>query len=452
MNPLAHAFHMGNVTGHSMIASLIGALWIIGGAPAAIAQEPLTPPFSAPSPEARETRPTVQPLTLAGCYRLALQQSETIAIQQERLKETEGRFLQALSAALPRASFALSQRRQDGSGGSAFTLRDVPERKLAFTQPLFSGFKEFAAMAGARAERRQRTHEKTRAEHLLFLDVVSAFYGLLEYREDLKALEAIRLGLLQRIDELRARERLGRSRPSEVVSAESQLRRIEAEVERVRGLETISRQMLEFLTGMEEIQDVTDEEVSRPPPASAEASLSKANARPDVQAAEEASRVAARELNIAQAKLFPTVNLESNYYTKRVGASSGVDWDVIVKVDVPIFQGGQAVGGIRESAARARQARLQLAQAQRTAELDIRDALAALETGVDRRDLLERAWQAAEEDYRLQVEDYRLNLVNNLNVLDALQRLEDAKRDVLHAQYEVKRLSWRLRVATGEPW
>ena len=79
------------------------------------------------------------PLTLAEAYRLALKRSETIAIQGEAIKQTEGRFLQALGTALPRATFELSEKRQNGGGSSAFTLKKVPERKFIFSQPLFSG-------------------------------------------------------------------------------------------------------------------------------------------------------------------------------------------------------------------------------------------------------------------------------------------------------------------------
>jgi len=394
--------------------------------------------------------PPSYPLTLSECYALALWRSEEIAIQQEFLKETEGRFLQALSGLLPRASFAASHRQQDASGESAFKLKEVPERKFVFSQPLFSGFKEFAAMAGSRAERRQRTYEKVRAEQLLLVDVADAFYLLLEQREDLRALETIRSALLERLDELSARERLGRSRPSEVASAEAQLRRVEAEMERVRSQETIARQLLEFLTGLPRIEAITESAFAMPSLASEATYLAKADIRPDVRAAEEAWRVARHQVTIAQAKFWPSVGLESNYYTKRVGASEGVDWDVLLKVDVPIFQGGQNVGAVKESAAQARQARLRFLQTQRAAILDVRDGYTELRLAFARTDALKQALEAAEENYRLHVEDYRLNLVSTLDVLQALQELQDVRRDVIHVQHEAKRLYWRLQAAVGE--
>ena len=131
-------------------------------APLAAAQE-LLPPASV-TLECCQAPDRPDLLTLEEAYALALKQSETIAIQGELLKETEGRFLQALSGALPNASFEASEKRQDGTGSSSFTLKKIPERKFVFSQPLFSGFKEFAAMAGARAQRRQRAYDKIRAE------------------------------------------------------------------------------------------------------------------------------------------------------------------------------------------------------------------------------------------------------------------------------------------------
>ena len=404
--------------------------------------------------QAAEQAPFVReasvPLTLDEAYALALRRSEDVAIRRELITETEGRFLQAFSGALPRASFVWSEKRQDGAGTSAFTLSRVPERRFTVTQPLFGGFKEFAAMAGSRSERRQRTFERQRAEQLLLTDVANAFYLLLEQREELATFEVIRVALVDRLDELHEREQLGRTRPSEVAGAEAQLRRVEAELQLVRSREQAARQLLEFLTGLKTIEAVADEAHELPMLEPQDASLAKAPQRPDVQAQQQALQVAKRQVAVARAKLLPTADVEGNYYTERVGAAADVDWDVLLTVDVPIFQGGQAVGAWREAASKARQAQWRAAQVARSARLDIEQAHTELAAALEQHAALAQALQAAEDNYRLQAADYRLNLVSNLDVLQALQALEDARRETLHAYYEAKRLFWRLRVATGE--
>lgn len=430
------------------LASFLFALMLVMGGAVTTAQEPLV--LSAPHAEASPPSPETQPMTPADCYRLALKRSETIAIQRELIRQTESRLTQALSGVLPRASFEASEKRQDGSGGSSFTLKEVPERKFTFTQPLFSGFKEFAAMAGARAERRERGFEQARAEQLLFVDVSDAFYLVLERREDMDALETIRTALLQRIDELKERERLGRSRTSEVASAEVLLQRVEADIESARSDEITARQLLEFLTGRAPLAAITDAEPVLPPIAAESDFARKAGGRPDVRAAEEAWSVSQKAVTVARAGFWPEVDVESNYYTKRVGVSSGVDWDALLTVSVPLFQGGETVGAVREAASKARQAKLEYDRAQRQAELEIRDAHANLQGALARLAALRKALGAAEENYRLQQEDYRRSLVNNLDVLQALESLEGTRRDVIHAAYEAKRRHFQLLAAAGE--
>lgn len=391
------------------------------------------------------------PLTLDACYQLALKRSEVIAIQHERLKETESRFLQAFSGVLPRVSFSSSDKRQEDIGGSSsFTLPSVPERHFTFTQPLFRGFKEFKVMAGSRAEHRQRTHDQARAEQLLLLDVVEAFSLLVQQREDLYVLETTRLTLLERLDEIKTREQLGRSRSSEVASAEAQLRRVEAEWQRVNRLEVTARQLLEFLTGQEPIRAVDANVQATPMFSTEESYVAQAPFRADVQAAKEAYHVAHKLVGVARSDFWPDVDLESSYYTKRAGVSEDIDWDVTLTVDVPIFQGGETLGAVREAKSKARQSKLAWELAQREAELEIRDLHAQLSSARKRYQTLKQAETAAALNYRLQLEDYQRNLVSHLEVLEALQEFQDVRRDVIGVKHDAQRLSWKLRVATGQ--
>jgi len=390
-------------------------------------------------------------LSLSDCYRMALKQSEEVAMRAELITETEGRFQQAMSGILPRLSFSSTDKRQDGNGGSAFTLRHLPERKFVFSQPLFAGFKEFAAMRGVKAQKRKREQEKARAEQLLLVDISDAFHLLLEERQDLLVLDSVRQVLRERIRELEDRERIGRSRSSEVVTARAQLYRVEAEWESAQSRVTISEQLLEFLTGLDAIGDLADPGPVLPPAAPETDYLTKAAARPDVKAAEEAAEFARQQKGVARAQYLPTVGVDGNYYLERAGVSKDVTWDAALKVDVPIFQGGQAAGANREAASVARQAELRLKQLRRTAQREVRDAYADYDSARLRLNALLKALDATEESYQLQAQEYRLSLVSNLEVLNTLQILQDSRREVIHAQQEARRLYWKLKASAGCP-
>lgn len=389
-------------------------------------------------------------LTLADCYRLALKQSEEIALRQERIAETEGRFMRSLSSVLPKVSFVSLDKRQDGAGESAFTRKKLPERRFAFSQPLFSGFKELAAIKGARLERRQKEEEKARAEQLLLVDVSDAYHLLLEERREVSVLDSIRRILRDRIRELEGRERIGRSRPSERMAAYAQLYRVEAEWEAAQSRERVAAQLLEFLTGLPSIGELNDPGPWFAAPSPEAAYLERAFLRPDVKAAREGVDISRQQLKVAQAEFFPSVAGEGSYFVERSGAAQDVKWDASLKVDVPLFQGGAAAGAAKEAASWLRQAEIRAAQARRRSAQEIKDACAQYDAAVARVRALTEAVEAAETSYRLQAEEYRLSLVSNLEVLSSLEAFQEVRRDLARALYEAHRLYWRMKAAAGD--
>ena len=387
--------------------------------------------------------PPLTNVSLQECYRLALKQSETLAIQAELIREAEGRFQQSLSGILPKVSFDVNPSWEDVGDDIERDRTD----KFVFSQPLFSGFKEFAAMAASRAQGRQRKLEMERARQLLFKDVSDAFYYYLSYIEDMQALEKTREALNLRLNDLEERRKLGRSRPSEVASAQARLSRLEADIETVDSELSTARQLLGFLTG-HPIESLSDDLIVEDISENESHYTSKAADRPDVKAAHEAAQSAKHLVTAARAGHFPTVDLDGNYYTRRTGSSDS-DWDVLLSISVPLFSGGQTAGLIKEKKAVNRQAELTFQRTQRLAVNDIQNAYIRLRSSYRRTTALEKALAAAQRNYDLQVEDYGRSLVNNLDVLQALEDLQDAGRDAARSNNGLKRAYWDLQTALG---
>lgn len=419
------------------------------------ADEPLThsmAPKGAPQshpeqvPSASEGR--VEGLTLKQCYHLALKRSETIAIDSQVIKEAEAQFWQSLSGVLPQVNYVISQTKQDrGSGDNPQGSR---YRKFTFSQPLFSGFKEYAAIAAAKAQHKQRESQLQRAKQLLFTDVSDAFYFLQSYQEDLQAIEDIRKALVDRLALLKQRQSIGRSRESEVASAQASLYRIEADQEGVRSQLEVARQLLEFLIG-QPVTTIQDEDLPNDSVLSMEEFASHADHRPDVEAAKEAVVVAQKSVTIARAGFFPTVSLNGNSWNQRTATSSSdIDWDVTLNVNVPIFTGTQTIGAVKQAQAQEKEAVLSLSRTKRSAVLDIQNAYTKFVLDQKKEMALKRAVDAAYRNYFLQEADYKNSLVNNLDVLQALQDWESERRDHIAAQNETKRFYWSLKAAIGD--
>jgi len=404
-----------------------------------------------------DTPPASGSLKLSDCYELALKQSETIAISEDMIKVTEAHFLQALSIMLPHVSYlSVDSQEEDKwkSGGSSSSMSSISptkssERRFNMTQTLFSGFKAFAAIQGSTFEKDQRVQEKIRAEQLLFVDVSNAFYLLLEKRDDIKALYRVKKALESRIDELEAREKLGRSRTSEVVNARVQLYNTMAAIEAVKNQEVVARQLLEFLVGRSvgELDDVYSLPYDLKPE---EYYVAKAEQRPDIKAAKYAWDLSKKNITVVESDFLPTVNLDTNYYTQRTAFNKGVDWDVMLSVKVPIFEGTEVLGNSKEARLKAHERELDYRRTKRHAPYDIRESYVSLSTAISVTKELKNALNAARENLKLQKSDYEVSLVSNLEVLTAIQLLRDAERNYLHALYEAKRLYWQLRVAVGD--
>ncbi len=161
-------------------------------------------------------------LSLEECYRLALVQSEVVAIQKEAIARATAQIFNAASQGLGNVDFVINRALQEnksvpsgGSLGSTFVDPDKQESKFVISQPLFQGFKAIGALTGAGSYRREQTEAWIRAKELLYKDVAMAFYNVLRYEKEIEINHGIHELLVKRIKELEDREKIGRSRLSE---------------------------------------------------------------------------------------------------------------------------------------------------------------------------------------------------------------------------------------------
>lgn len=403
-----------------------------------------------------------EPLTLRDCYLFALRKSEALAIKKEDIEKTEADFLHAIDDAVGDVHFVITDefrepQNQTGGGdggdsvGGSFTREEVRERKFVITQPIFQGFKALGAAAGAGSLREQKTQEWIRAKQLLFLDVSAAFYGVLEKKKDLLTYEETQKLYKERITELEERERIGRSRRSEVVTALSRMKILEADRATAKAEIEISRLMLEFLTGTLVSPDqILEEKVpDQKVPREVAGYLEDLQYRPDLEASENAMDVAKKGVIVAQSGLWPNINLESNVYEHRDTFQSGINWDVLFKIDIPIFQGGKALSEVKRAWTGYKQAQYSFSGLRRDAEREIKETFTVWMLSKERHQALSEAVEAARENYVLQREEYSRNLVSNLDVLVALESLLNTRRDANRAFYVNVLNFWKLQIASG---
>jgi outer membrane protein TolC len=282
----------------------------------------------------------------------------------------------------------------------------------------------------------------------LFTDVSDAFYLYLSFQKDLEILDETRQALSQRVEELDKRQRIGKSRLSETASTRSRLLRTEALIESARGMKEVSSQLLEFLIG-QTFDRLVEEDLPADTIDAAQLLL-KVDKRADVIAAQESFAAYKNNITVARSTFLPSVILNGNAYTKRADAYEGNGWDATVGVNVPLFNGFNNVGQLKQAKAQAQEAYFQLSLDKRNAIREIRTAYSQWDANQRRVKALDLAVAAAGENYKLQVDDFARSLVNNLDVLQALEDLQSIRGDQVSALADLYRSYWALKVAAGD--
>jgi outer membrane protein TolC len=402
-----------------------------------------------------DDEPKMPPLTLEDCFKLALDVSDTVAIQREAIARANAQMFIAASEALPEINYVMSRETQNNPGIAATSGSiidpDAKQRAFTISQPIFQGFKAVGAISGAGSFRQQQKETWIRTKELLYQDVAAAFYGVLRYQKEIAITREIHEFLEQRIKELEDREKIGRSRASEVATAETSLASLEASLAGLKDSLATFQFLLEYLIGMEiENRKLEDKGDQNPATLGLADYLGRASARSDVQAAEQAVKTAWRGILVAQSGFWPAANLGYTKYTHREGPFADVNWDLLLTMTVPLFSGTQTIGQVKDAIGVLKQQKFSFSLAKRQAVLEIKQSYDGWRFSREEYLAFRKAVEAATESYKLQTEEYRRSLVSNLDVLSALQSLNNTRTSENQAFYQMKLDEARLRVATGE--
>ncbi|MBI3546758.1 MAG: TolC family protein [Gammaproteobacteria bacterium] len=393
-------------------------------------------------------------LTLDEYFVAALKRSEVVAIQSELIRQAEERYHQANSTLLPTVNASASYTWQDPTPAGEFSTSISPNRqslaKISATQPLFRGFREFAGLRQTKALLGAQNEDYLNARIQLFKDVAQNFFNILSIQQDLQNLEEEIKQNVERESELKDRARIGRSRSSETLSVQSTIGTLRAQVEQLRGQLQNAREAFTFLSGLTSSATLNDSESLPSSLAPLEEYLARLNLRPDIKAAQTRVNAAQENVSVARGAHWPSLDLNANRYLARTGNLKDVTWDVQLALTVPIYSGGLLQSKVNEALSQRTQAELSASQVTRQAEQEIRSLYQNIIFDQTQLQALEKATAAAKDNYAAQRREYRLGLVTNLDVLQALTAFQENQRALDRARYTAKLDYAKLQAATVE--
>lgn len=378
-----------------------------------------------------------QELTLEQVYSAALKNTESVRMAELREAQAKERLDQTNGALLPNLSASAAYQRLDDTGQANFDT-DNTSAKLSLQQPLFRGFGEYAARRSAQHEVMARSANVQQARVDLYALVARAYYDVATQDQEIKNIGTLIELTERRVKDLKQRMRIGRSRDTEVLTAEAQVATLESQRQQAQTALLQAQDKLMSLSGLTEKVAVA----AKPEQANSikvddiSTQLKSLEQRPDLKALRAESESLKEQTAVSRAAHWPSIDLTGNYYLHREGTLKDSDWDVTLGVTVPLYQGGIVSSRVRESASRAAEKEEMLRQAEREAKIDLQAAHERVTGGLAQIKTLERAYKVSEANYKAHLRDYRLSLVTHLEVLQALNSFQETKRTLDKARFQ----------------
>ena len=417
----------------------------------------------------------VHALDLQSCFQLTAVRDDSLKISLQDILIARAQLSQSIAALWPTftasnqqqflhygsqsGGFAFSSLGAGGAGGGAAPVTgftEVPgnrnyesQSNISMSYTVFNGGQNYNAVGASRALVAAKRETLARDYQTIYQSVAQGFYNVLQYQGDLVVEHDLIEALSARVDDLKDRVKLGRSRPSELLQAQTDLANARVTEAQQRGSLNAALETVAFYIGVPSGKFKLKDTGQFPSAGQLERYLQQSGARPDVLSQIESLRQAERNLSVAKGELFPTVTANGNYLASQDPVSNNIDATMTLQISMPIFDGGLILGQIRQNKELVRQSAINVEQLRRTADQDTRTAYVNFNASVAQVVVLREAAQFAAKNLEAQVEDYRRGVVSNLDVLTALQDYQTARSQLHNANMTARLDLINLHVAAG---
>lgn len=387
-----------------------------------------------------QTPPAQITLTLSEAVRQALDSNLSLQISRAEVTASDLQRRSILAGVLPKIGLqgSSTQNNEEVSFGSGSDSRVIlPANdwtyRLAFTQPIYAGFRERRALQQARLGVENARQGVMDVEDQVLASTVAQYLGVLE-GESLLAVEQKNLELARRRQK-QAQDlyEAGEITRVEVLRAESDIKEAERRIAAARQFRDVAESRLRLVLAIEsgEAIRVSDPGQLFPELPPVQALITEAETlRPEVAQAETALEVARLEVLKQRGAVLPVVSAEGGWVNQRSAFPTDQYGFFRLNVNVPLYQGGEVKARTAQARERQHQAELQVEAVRQEVREQVRLALLDLETADANLRLAREQLAASEAEYEQASELYRAQEITALESEVAENSLADARRAV----------------------
>jgi outer membrane protein len=409
------------------------------------------PAWGQPAP----SEPPPQVLTLNEAVRRALESNLTLLRSRTEVTAADLQRRALLASVFPKVNLqgSTTQNSEEVSFGSEDDQRVILpgtdwSYRLTFTQPIYAGNRERRALQQARLNTEVARQGVVSAEDQILTGVIADYLSILE-GESLLAVEQKNLELARnRQKQAQDLYEAGETTRVEVLRAESDIKAAERRIASARQLRDAAESRLRLDLSID--GPATPIQVSAPgplfPELPSEAALytEAERLRPEVSQAKTGVEIARLEVLKQKGALLPIVAAEGGWINQRSSFPTDRYGFLTLRVNVPIYQGGEVKARTATAQERQRQAEMRLEEVRQVVREQVRLALLDLQTSDANLRLAREQLAAAEAEYQQASELYHAQEITALESEAAETSLAEARRAV--ATGELDRAVAELRV------
>ncbi|HEX3756785.1 MAG TPA: TolC family outer membrane protein [Rhizomicrobium sp.] len=329
---------------------------------------------------------------------------------------------------------------------------------ITLDQSLFN-YADWANLKAARALVRQSDAQFEAAKQDLLLRAAERYFTVLAATETADAARSEARALKEHLDLVQGKEQGGAARNAELMDAQarylqSQAKEAQADAEvrdAVAGLRQITGANPTTLNGLSEALKVKPLDPDDP---QHWIDLARQN-NPRIKAAIDASERGHQQVEIERSGWYPNLSLQLYQNRHRTegslfgGGSDIAEAGGMVKLNVPIYEGGETSSKIREADSLYGKARADEDKTDRDVERETEAAMDGIRTATSQVSALAASLHAQEQVVEQLTDAYRSGAASNVDLLDAQRDLFLARAEYVRARYDYALDTLKLRHAVG---
>ncbi len=398
--------------------------------------------------------------SLEDLFRIALEKSERLKIQEENYYISLQGQSKALAPLLPRVTASGGYTRYDEvkrstSTGALIQPESASLWGVRVDETLSLSGREFTSYSASRDSVRKSGEDLYAAREAYLLTVSTAYYDVLKAMKLLDIANSNVERLTTQRNAARTRLRVGEVTKTALLRAEGELSGALADQVRAKNLLEFTRVNLARTVGIPPDFTLRETPLVDVEILPLETYLEKAlKERAELRSLELERRIAEKQISVARGAFWPSVSLQGAYVGKDESPESASlvseSYLGAVLVNFPFFEGGLRVAELNEAKARQRQSTLNYEDTVKSVNIEVQNAYLNLITQKGIYQSLQDQLTFARENNTAVTKQFEFGLASIIDVIDANNLLVTAERQLYDAVYTYQLALLRLKRATGE--